>query len=67
MADELKELRHARQIPARDIVKVIQKIYPKYDKTIQSKCENGDAYGVTLRPDALERQERPKKDYHRQT
>ena len=31
----------------------VQAIYPKYDKTVQSKCENGDAYGVSLRPDAM--------------
>ena len=32
---------------------MVQAIYPKYDKTVQSKCENGDAYGVSLRPDAM--------------
>ncbi len=32
---------------------MVQTIYPKYDKTVQSKCENGDAYGVSLRPDAM--------------
>ena len=36
-----------------DMVAVVQAIYPKYDKTVQSKCENGDAYGVSLRPDAM--------------
>lgn len=35
------------------MVAVVQAIYPKYDKTVQSKCENGDAYGVSLRPDAM--------------
>lgn len=54
MAEELRELRLAHQIPAKDMVAVVQTIYPKYDKTIQSKCENGDAYGVTLRPDAMD-------------
>lgn len=79
MADGLRELRLSRQIPAKDMVEVIQKLYPKYDKTVQSKCENGDAYGVSLRPDALkavyeafapdalEGQERAKRDYHRRT
>ncbi len=51
--NDLRELRISRQIPAREMVAVVQKIYPKYDKTIQSKCENGDAYGIGLRPDAL--------------
>ena len=53
MAEELRELRLSKQIPAKDMVAVVQAIYPKYDKTVQSKCENGDAYGVSLRPDAM--------------
>ena len=53
MAEELRALRLSKQIPAKDMVAVVQAIYPKYDKTVQSKCENGDAYGVSLRPDAL--------------
>lgn len=44
MAEELRELRLSKQIPAKDMVAVVQAIYPKYDKTVQSKCENGDAY-----------------------
>lgn len=47
MAEELRELRLSKQIPAKDMVAVVQAIYPKYDKTVQSKCENGDAYGQT--------------------
>ena len=53
MAEELRELRLSKQIPAKDMVAVVQAIYPKYDKTVQSKCENGDTYGVSLRPDAM--------------
>ena len=53
MAEELRELRLSKQIPAKDMVAVVQAIYPKYDKTVQSKCENGEAYGVSLRPDAM--------------
>ena len=53
VAEELRELRLSKQIPAKDMVAVVQAIYPKYDKTVQSKCENGDAYGVSLRPDAM--------------
>lgn len=52
--NELRELRVSRQIPAREMVAVVQKIYPKYDKTIQSKCENSSAYGIVLQPDALD-------------
>lgn len=53
VAEELRELRLSKQIPAKDMVAVVQAIYPKYDKTVQSKCENGEAYGVSLRPDAM--------------
>ena len=57
------------------MVAVVQTLYPKYDKTVQSKCENGEAYGVTIRPDAMtalykrfapERLEPPKRTRHGQ-
>ena len=79
VAEELRELRLSKQIPAKDMVAVVQAIYPKYDKTVQSKCENGDAYGVSLRPDAMaalyshfapelaESRKTAKKDAHRLT
>lgn len=35
------------------MVSVVQGIYPKYDKTMQSKCERGDEYGIQLRADAM--------------
>ena len=35
------------------MVAVVQGLYPKYDKAMQSKCENGDDYGISLRPDAM--------------
>ncbi len=58
------------------MVEVVKAIYPKYDKTVQSKCENGDAYGVSLRKDAAEAiiqkfapelKKQRKKDGHRLT
>ena len=54
MFGKLRSLRLSKNLPVRDMVEVVQSIYPKYDKTIQSKCENGDAYGVDIRPDALD-------------
>ena len=75
MAEELRELRITKQIPAKDMVAVVQSLYPKYDKTVQSKCENGETYGVTIRPDAMkalykrfapEHLERPKRTRHGQ-
>lgn len=49
---DLKHLRISKDIPAKEMVAVVKAIYPKYDKTIQSKCENGNVYGVRLQPDA---------------
>lgn len=54
MADDLRDLRLRCQLAARDMVAVVQELYPKYDKTMQSKCERGAEYGVDLRPDAME-------------
>lgn len=75
MAEELRKLRVSKQIPAKDMVAVVQTLYPKYDKTVQSKCENGETYGVSIRPDAMkalyerfapERLEPPKRTRHGQ-
>lgn len=54
MADDLRELRLRCQLPAKEMVAVVKELYPKYDKTMQSKCERGSEYGVYLRPDAME-------------
>jgi len=54
MAEELRELRISRKLPAKEMVEVVRGIYPKYDKTMQSKCERGDEYGVQIRRDALD-------------
>lgn len=53
--NELKALRLNRQIPVKEMVKVVRERYPKYDRFLQSKCEHSDETGVTLLPDALER------------
>lgn len=50
---DLRTLRISAGITARDMIEVVQTIYPKYDKIIQSKCEHGDEYGIQLRPDAM--------------
>lgn len=54
MSEELRELRISRQLPAKEMVAVVQAIYPKYDKTLQSKCERGNEYGIQLRRDAMD-------------
>ena len=53
MPNRLKELRLKTKTPAKDMVAVVQTIYPKYDMTSQSKCENSDAYGICLTQKAM--------------
>lgn len=48
----LSQLREHAGVKATDMVEVVQGIYPRYDKYIHSKCENGKDYGIQLRPDA---------------
>ena len=50
---KLKELRISKNIPAKDMVDVVRRIYPKFDKSLLSKCES-DAYGAELPEDALQ-------------
>lgn len=42
----LKEYREAHGATPADIIAIIQTKFPKYDKTLQSKCENTDKYGI---------------------
>lgn len=51
--NELRDLRLRKQLPAKEIVEVVRTIYPKFDKPLLSKCENGGVYGVQLRADAM--------------
>lgn len=51
--NELRDLRLRKQLPAKEMVEVVRTIYPKFDKTLLSKCENGGVYGVQLRTDAM--------------
>lgn len=73
--NELRCLRVGLGLPAKDMVAIVQTLYPKFDKTMQSKCERGDEYGVNIRPDAMkalyerfapERLEPPKRTRHGQ-
>ena len=54
MDDELRELRLSKKLPAKDIVAVVQRLYPSFDKSALSKSEHGDKYGITLKRDALD-------------
>lgn len=53
MENELKQLRLSTGLPAKELVTVVKTLYPKYDKTMQSKAENTQDYGVILAPDAM--------------
>ena len=48
----LAQFRVSRNIPMADMVDVVRKNYPKFDKPLLSKCMNPAIYGVQLRPDA---------------
>lgn len=54
MSDELRQLRLQKNLLVKDMVEIIRPLYPKYDKTVQSKVENGDAYGIELRKEAMD-------------
>ena len=49
----LRELRLAKEIPAQDMVDVVRRRYPRYDKHLQSKAERSYLYGVRLCSDAM--------------
>jgi len=47
-------LRVENQLKSNDIVAVVQKHYPSFDKTMLSKCERGDKYGVSIKPNVMD-------------
>ena len=51
---ELQSMRERSGCKSIEMVEVVKGIYPKYDKYIHSKVENGREYGITLRPDAMD-------------
>lgn len=51
--NKLRELRLSKNIPAKEMVAVVQRLYPKFDKTQLSKCES-DEYGSELPEDAMQ-------------
>lgn len=50
--NEIQRLRVERHIPVADMVDVVRTLYPGYDKPLHSKVDNGEKYGIRLRPDA---------------
>ena len=50
----IRYLREEKEIPAKDMIEVVNATYAKYDKYLQSKVERGDLYGIELRNDAID-------------
>ena len=45
---DINEVMITNGIRAKDIVDIVKQVYPKYDKSLQSKVERPDAYGIKL-------------------
>lgn len=54
IVNELRQIRIDNHLPAKEMVEVVKQLFPKYDKTLQSKCERGDEYGILIQPAALD-------------
>lgn len=50
---ELKDISLPVGVLDKDLVSIVKDRYPKYDKTLHSKCKRGSEYGILLRPDAI--------------
>lgn len=48
---DLKDLRMPKGVRDKDLISEVKGLYPKYDKTLHSKCKRQE-YGITLREDA---------------
>lgn len=76
---DLRDLRQEKNIQAKDIVELLRRDYPGFDKMLNSKVENGEKYGITLRwqaidivlrkyaPEKLTREKRRRNGYHKLT
>ena len=52
--DALREFREAAGIPAGDVVRAVRGTFPGFDKSLLSKVEHSDRYGVQLRNEAVD-------------
>jgi hypothetical protein len=50
----LKRLRLTTGLPASTLVQAVNVNYPRYDKTLQSKCERTEEYGISLCFEAMD-------------
>ncbi len=53
MENALRALRLTIGVPVGEMVAVVRQAHPKYDKTVQSKCEHSEDYGVELTKAAM--------------
>lgn len=51
---DLREFRELNGLKPREIVETLRPVYPGYDKTVNSKVENPEKYGIRLIEDAEE-------------
>lgn len=76
---DLRSLRQKKNISAKDIIELVRSMFPGFDKTLHSKCENGDKYGITLKisaqnaiimkhaPELMEKEKRRRQGNHKLT
>ena len=50
---ELKSILSENGISPKEAVSTLRPRFPSFDKTLLSKCQNPDKYGVVLHPDGL--------------
>ncbi len=50
----LRELRLSKEIPAADMVTIVKELFPGYNKSLQSKCERTQYYGIQLCGEAMQ-------------
>jgi hypothetical protein len=48
LVNPLRELRLKKAIKAVDMVSIVRRLYTRYDRHLQSKCEHTDKYGIEL-------------------
>lgn len=53
-SNPLRDLRLSKNLPQTEIVLTVRTLYPKFDKTLQSKCEHGEEYGINLKTKAMD-------------
>jgi len=53
IADELRELMHAKKLSQHQVVEVVKRFHPKFDKTVVTKCCRDNDYGVNIKRAAL--------------